>query len=90
MTAQPTTEAPAEPRPVLPFVLVGLPDMVELFPVVEQTVYRWRTRKNLPEPLLTVGHTPMWELPIIERFAAERHHKLDQKVLRRIRREQGH
>jgi predicted DNA-binding transcriptional regulator AlpA len=72
-------------------VLLGLTEMVDLFPhVAKQTVYRWRTRENLPPPLRTVSGTPMWAEDVILEWAKHRKLDVDRNALRRIRKSQGH
>ena len=88
MTA--VTDSPEQTRTELP-VLLGLTEMVELFPnVAKQTVYRWRTRHNLPAPLRIVSGTPMWDEATIITWAKDRKLDLDRGALRRIRKAQGH
>lgn len=84
--ADATVQSPTE----LP-VLLGLTEMVDLFPnVAKQTVYRWRTRNNLPEPLRVVSGTPMWDEATILGWAKSRKLDVDRGALRKIRKAQGH
>jgi len=75
-------------------VLLGLKEMVDLFPVAEFTVYRWNTirggRKQLPPPVVTVSGTPIWTEEQILEFAERKSLKPDKRVLTRIRKSQGH
>lgn len=88
MTA--VTESPEQTRAELP-VLLGLTEMVDLFPgVAKQTVYRWRTRGNLPAPLRVVSGTPMWDEETVLAWAKERKLDVDRGALRKIRKAQGH
>lgn len=73
-------------------VLLGLGEMVDIFPVSKMSVYRWRSPSNpiLPEPDLTVSRTPMWRLERVEEFAKQRGLEIDRKKLRQILKAQGH
>jgi predicted DNA-binding transcriptional regulator AlpA len=80
----------APPKVELP-VLLGLTELVDIFPgVAKQTVYRWRTRDNLPPPLTVVSGTPMWDEETIVVWARERKLDLSRPALRKIRKAQGH
>lgn len=90
-----TTEVESTDTPVAEIpVLLGLGELVELFPVTKQTVYRWRVPRNgppmLPAEDLKVSGTPLWRVERILAFAEERKLKPDAKVLRRIQKAQGH
>lgn len=97
MTAtEKTTAAPegwVTVSPQLP-TLLGLKEMVDLFPVAEFTVYRWNTvrggKKQLPPPVVTVSGTPLWAEEQILEFAERKGLKPDKRVLTRIRKSQGH
>ena len=83
-----------EKRDPIP-LLITLADMVELFPVAKQTVYRWRVKSpgrnvQLPDPDLTIARTPVWREEVVREFAARHGYTLDEKVLRRLSKEQGH
>jgi hypothetical protein len=83
----------ARERPKLPVVLLGLTEIVDLFPVAKQTVYRWRSTSGgrkvaLPEPLLTVSGTPLWDEETVLEFAKGRGLKPDRAKLRKIRQTQ--
>jgi len=83
-----------EVQPQLP-VLIGLKEMVELFPVAQFTVYRWNTergttKKQLPDPVVQASGTPLWTEEQILEFAARKGLKADRRVLARIRKSQGH
>lgn len=73
-------------------VLIGLGEMVDMFPVTKQTVYRWRipARNSLPEPDLVVSGSPLWRLDTILVWAAKRNLEASATVVKRIRKEQGH
>lgn len=75
-------------------VLIGLKEMVDLFPVAKFTVYRWNTdregRKQLPDPVVQVSGTPLWTEAQILGFAEGKGLKVDGRVLNRIRKSQGH
>lgn len=84
---------PAKKTAPLP-VLIGLAEMVDLFPVARQTVYRWRTERAgtgvvLPEPMLTVSRTPLWTEAQVLEFAEARHLTVDPDVLEHIRAQQA-
>lgn len=75
-------------------VLISLAVMCRLFDRSSQTVYRWNTssggrEKMLPEPLLHVGGTPLWDEFTILAWAQERGLPVNESVLREIRREQS-
>ena len=44
-------------------------EIAELLDVKVGTVHTWRRRGVIPEPALTVGQTPIWSRPEIERWA---------------------
>ena len=76
-------------------VLVGLKEMVDMFGLKQQTVYRWNAeaadrKRILPEPELVVSGSSLWRLDTILVWAARRDLKIDQTVVRRIKRLQGH
>jgi len=88
MTA--VAEDTVQTSPELP-VLLGLAELTALFPqFTKQSIYRWRTRKNLPEPVVVVSGTPMWSEDTILAWAEETHRPVNKTALRKIRREQGH
>lgn len=76
-------------------VLLGLAEMVDLFPRSKTTVYRWRTARRgkapeLPAPDAVVSGTPLWREDVILAFARDRGMEPDPEVLTEIRRTQGH
>lgn len=57
--------------------LVGLSELVDLFPVTKATVYRWNTesggrRRALPPPAMVVSGSSLWRLDTILVWAARR------------------
>lgn len=90
----PTAPAPeVEADPDIP-VLVGLAEIVELVPRKPQTVYRWRQPRGknppaLPLPFAICSRTPLWRLETVQAVAEAKGIKLNAKVLKRIRSEQG-
>ncbi|KQP81560.1 hypothetical protein [Aeromicrobium sp. Leaf291] len=75
--------------PKLP-VLLGLCELVELFPTVAKpTVYRWNTirsgKRMLPEPAVRAARTSLWTEEQVVAFAEDRRLRLDERALVRIR-----
>lgn len=88
-----TSSTEVEPDTEIP-VLVGLAEIVQLVPRAPQTVYRWRLPRQgkppaLPLPFAICSRTPLWRLETVQAVAESKGIKLDQKVLKRILREQG-
>jgi hypothetical protein len=52
--------------------LVGPVEIADLLGVQRDTVHKWRHRKLLPEPLVILSGTPIWEWDVILRWAEDR------------------
>jgi predicted DNA-binding transcriptional regulator AlpA len=74
-------------------VLLGLAEMVELFPVAKGTVYRWNTprdgHKQLPEPAYVISGTSVWSEDQVRAFADGKALELDEATLGYIREQQA-
>ena len=92
-----TTEQ-AEPAQIP--VLLSLWEITQIAPVNAQTVYRWNmapvaNRPALPTPDLVVGNpegnpTKLWREDVVVGFLRSLGHEPDVKVLKQIRKRQGH
>lgn len=52
--------------------LVGPIEMADRLGVQRDTVHKWRYRRVLPEPLMTLSGTPIWEWETIWQWAEDR------------------
>jgi prophage regulatory protein len=60
------------PRLILPQRFVRVPDLANLLGVTRSTIYNWRRRGELPEPVGGPGRSIRWPLEAIRTWAAER------------------
>lgn len=76
-------------------VVVALSQVAELIPSRQpQTIYRWRLPRHghppaLPAPFAIVARTPLYRLDTILAVADKMGVSVDQRVAKRIRKEQG-
>lgn len=71
-------------------VVVGIPEVTEIYHVEQSTVRVWRTRDDLPEPALVFGREPAWEIKSVTRLDRRSNAATaDPQVVKRLEAERG-
>ena len=52
--------------------LLGISDVAQLAGVSPATITAYLSRRRMPEPVMRVGHTPLWSRPVIRQWLAAR------------------
>ena len=52
--------------------LLGIAEVARLAGVSPATITAYLSRRRMPEPVMRIGHTPMWSRPIVRQWLAQR------------------